>query len=257
MRLEEIRQSRGTHTVSIHAPWEGCDTSISNRSRRSGCFNSRTLGRVRLQREIQGFQRDIVSIHAPWEGCDKEVEAEIKQLMEVSIHAPWEGCDYTRYLYSTFFQRFNSRTLGRVRLPRCLAIDAYSIVFQFTHPGKGATKGDLKTITEHIKFQFTHPGKGATLPTWVRYPASSFQFTHPGKGATCFTIMIGTSLSRFNSRTLGRVRLFGVNKPNTKLKFQFTHPGKGATALDRTCLPKEDVSIHAPWEGCDDSSASR
>ena len=34
--------------------------------------------------------------------------------------------------------------------------------------------------------------------------------------------------------------------------FQFTHPGKGATTrvLEHT-LHVADVSIHAPWEGCD------
>ena len=34
--------------------------------------------------------------------------------------------------------------------------------FQFTHPGRGATDGNFKPITEHIEFQFTHPGRGAT-----------------------------------------------------------------------------------------------
>ena len=35
-----------TH-VSIHAPWEGCDSRSVSRSGREGSFNSRTLGRVR------------------------------------------------------------------------------------------------------------------------------------------------------------------------------------------------------------------
>ena len=39
--------------------------------------------------------------------------------------------------------------------------------------------------------------------------------------------------------------LYGVNR------FQFTHPGKGATVgLSHTQRYKK-VSIHAPWEGCD------
>ena len=36
------------------------------------------------------------------------------------------------------------------------------------------------------------------------------------------------------------------------LQFQFTHPGKGATRLDGISLVKDLVSIHAPWEGCDE-----
>ena len=34
-------------------------------------------------------------------------------------------------------------------------------------------------------------------------------------------------------------------------KFQFTHPGKGATYDDALLPILREVSIHAPWEGCD------
>ena len=33
--------------------------------------------------------------------------------------------------------------------------------------------------------------------------------------------------------------------------FQFTHPGKGATRKKERGYIRPDVSIHAPWEGCD------
>ena len=33
--------------------------------------------------------------------------------------------------------------------------------------------------------------------------------------------------------------------------FQFTHPGKGATVTSGFRGWKVNVSIHAPWEGCD------
>ena len=58
-------------------------------------------------------------------------------------------------------------------------------------------------------------------------------------------------LSGFNSRTLGRVRLLVNPFRLLAYQFQFTHPGKGATP--RYCEYKAcyDVSIHAPWEGCD------
>ena len=35
--------------VSIHAPWEGCDSIYRSTASTSLCFNSRTLGRVRLE----------------------------------------------------------------------------------------------------------------------------------------------------------------------------------------------------------------
>ena len=56
-------------------------------------FNSRTLGRVRL--ELGNLYRLLqeVSIHAPWEGCDRHRHRGADLPCHVSIHAPWEGCD--------------------------------------------------------------------------------------------------------------------------------------------------------------------
>ena len=125
------------------------------------------------------------------------------------------------------------------------------ILFQFTHPGKGATHSNSPLraqiqVSIHApwegcdfarylprcegRFQFTHPGKGATR--WVRpphYEFFQFQFTHPGKGATGGTLPRVLQGACFNSRTLGRVR--PLLDPRT----------------ERVIL----VSIHAPWEGCD------
>ena len=61
--------------------------------------------------------------------------------------------------------------------------------------------------------------------------APQFQFTHPGKGATKVVYVIVFRV-RFNSRTLGRVR------PIIHIK-----DGKPLS-----------VSIHAPWEGCDEEA---
>ena len=183
MRLPIVGYRYGEAPVSIHAPWEGCDLTLDGSTwppmsfqfthpgkgatdqveavpESLQCFNSRTLGRVRLTSARNRCESNVVSIHAPWEGCD--------------------------YRFNPF---------------RLLAYQ-----FQFTHPGKGAT-GNLKSIPEHIQFQFTHPGKGATrtqphidieVRVSIHAPwegcddvtctdmlfATLFQFTHPGKGAT-------------------------------------------------------------------------
>ena len=101
-----------------------------------------------------------------------------------------------------------------------------------------------------------------------------FQFTHPGKGATAVTFSTLACISCFNSRTLGRVRLIVCTSLRPMKRFQFTHPGKGATSTSQRghytagCFNSRtlgrvrpalssyfgydlDVSIHAPWEGCD------
>ena len=177
--------SRPRRGVSIHAPREGCDAnaqSLSNmrerfNSRTPGgvrhslvrqplplvpSFNSRTPGGVRLGRTsrlstrrwfqfthpgrgatIGGGQaklEDLVSIHAPREGCDL-TRVDGKFLPAVSIHAPREGCDNQ-----------HGENLEN------------EAEFQFTHPGRGATRVECADIEELRRFQFTHPGRGATQP---------------------------------------------------------------------------------------------
>ena len=102
-------------TVSIHAPWEGCDFFTLNSIIGQLSFNSRTLGRVRRPAKCEPSPRQAVSIHAPWEGCDsllsllsvllrsfnsrtlgrvrRSTVGNYLKMIEVSIHAPWEGCD--------------------------------------------------------------------------------------------------------------------------------------------------------------------
>ena len=79
-------------------------------------FNSRTPGGVRQELAKELAKALNVSIHAPREGCDLIASQKRTIDMLVSIHAPREGCDIEahRVLHS------NS-------------------LFQFTHPGRGAT----------------------------------------------------------------------------------------------------------------------
>ena len=145
---------------------------------------------------------------------------------------------------------FNSRTLGRVRPPRPLPRHPLASV-SIHAPWEGCDTNLIETIKVG-KFQFTHPGKGATNLYCLATPlVMQFQFTHPGKGATTFYCRTTYTMVGFNSRTLGRVRLLGYAPRYAEYKFQFTHPGKGATSSHPSFTYLEDVSIHAPWEGCD------
>ena len=126
-------------------------------------------------------------------------------------------------------------------------------MFQFTHPGKGATTATSKTqelfncvsihapwegcdctdalaIVHAINVSIHAPWEGCDPRYQVAWRTElKFQFTHPGKGATKCRSSSSVRLSSFNSRTLGRVRR---DAPNLR--------GAGG-----------QVSIHAPWEGCD------
>ena len=126
--------------------------------------------------------------------------------------------------------------------------------FQFTHPGRGATKAFCEEHSLNRVFQFTHPGRGATLRSIyarihsrvsIHAPREgcdndgylthisryTFQFTHPGRGATLKRkAFVLTICSSFNSRTPGGVRLAsGSLSSSVGMVFQFTHPGRGAT----------------------------
>ena len=67
-------------------------------------------------------------------------------VVAVSIHAPREGCDTC--VSRIVFRRgsgFNSRTPGGVRLKQMTPLEV-QLLFQFTHPGRGATRQVHETI---------------------------------------------------------------------------------------------------------------
>ena len=81
-------------SVSIHAPWEGCDFSDGYDRSIELVFQFTHPGKGATEKEAPIISRlSHVSIHAPWEGCDKILARAKIASFTVSIHAPWEGCD--------------------------------------------------------------------------------------------------------------------------------------------------------------------
>ena len=79
----------------------------------------------------------------------------------VSIHAPWEGCDDAVILSFGLIWSFNSRTLGRVR-HRCALLNS-GLTPCFNSRTLGRVRHmQNQLISSQVEFQFTHPGKGAT-----------------------------------------------------------------------------------------------
>ena len=147
-------------------------------------------------------------------------------------------------------------------------------MFQFTHPGRGATCISSSRALSTSAFQFTHPGRGATLLPIFQSVLQWFQFTHPGRGATAKTfedaeraiVSIHAPREGCDPDNEGKSyveRSFQFTHPGrgaTYLRstlaalwvmFQFTHPGRGATQTEHTNSRTLGVSIHAPREGCD------
>ena len=211
--------------VSIHAPWEGCDKIAEFISFSSSGFNSRTLGRVRLK--VVNIIVFGLCFNSRTLGRVRLRRAWYSAILDVSIHAPWEGCDQRERPRRWTSHRFNSRTLGRVR------------------------RGVLLAGMVDVGFQFTHPGKGATSFVAIRVNSCDVSIHAPWEGCDRSIPIVSFWEKCFNSRTLGRVRpLLRVHPSGAEL-FQFTHPGKGATYQGICLYATHEVSIHAPWEGCD------
>ena len=149
--------------------------------------------------------RGRVSIHAPREGCDRQ--SQVSHLIHsVSIHAPREGCDFGSPPFSWA-----------------------TMMFQFTHPGRGATVPNPTTPLSHTCFNSRTPGGVRLEFLSLRAACTSVSIHAPREG--CDIYQRGQS-SHYR-------------------QFQFTHPGRGATPSGGRPWLFWSVSIHAPREGCD------
>ncbi len=147
----------------------------------------------------------------------------------ISIHAPLTGCDLPPTAPSDGWGRhFNPRTPCGVR-PHYHVLWRYEGVFQSTHPLRGATVGDVLSLTPEQIFQSTHPLRGATSMLAVVVGSDIFQSTHPLRGATRRRCSSCPSRMYFNPRTPCGVR----------------------HSLRRFCPLAASISIHAPLAGCD------
>ena len=154
--------------------------------------------------------------------------------------------------------------------------DTTKIMFQFTHPGKGATCTSPMRVSPRecfnsrtlgrvrlsasshraapLEVSIHAPWEGCDFPP-LRPPGASrrFQFTHPGKGATEEVAPLRAFFLSFNSRTLGRVRLHRHASTRHCARFNSRTLGRVRPRRRRQGGRGCRVSIHAPWEGCDRS----
>ena len=147
-------------------------------------------------------------------------------------------------------------------------------MFQFTHPGRGATQG-REIPYQDCQVSIHAPREGCDYrgtPARASSFGVSIHAPREGCDGTASIRMIGKR--SFNSRTPGGVRRSNRGLLTYTRQFQFTHPGRGATSLPLACPPAgqgfnsrtpggvrphygvdvprgRGVSIHAPREGCD------
>ena len=100
-------------------------------------------------------------------------------------------------------------------------------------------------------FQFTHPGRGATVVMRIKVTlAQSFNSRTPG-GVRLSTHVFSASFGSFNSRTPGGVRPTEVLVKYLPRSVSIHAPREGCDWGVRRSPVQRDVSIHAPREGCD------
>ena len=146
--------------VSIHAPWEGCDTSSRARQWQTSSFNSRTLGRVRLTMEL--MSPEVVAFQFTHPGRGATIGALIQRVAEISFNSRTPGgVRLTGGIGRHQTHRFNSRTLGRVR-QRPSKLQAMTQQVSIHAPWEGCDRNAFPAMRGLEQFQFTHPGKGAT-----------------------------------------------------------------------------------------------
>ena len=156
-------------------------------------FNPRTPCGVRLHAKLQ---RILVAVNFnPRTPCGvrRTVQLDHTKLSSISIHAPRAGCDIQRKANHARTSDFNPRTPCGVRLEK-LRINFNAVLFQSTHPVRGATQSLFRYKGDLTIFQSTHPVRGATsarglpmllvlnfnprTPCGVRRPKFNYEVRH-------------------------------------------------------------------------------
>ena len=124
--------------ISIHAPLAGCDDSDYKCHRSNQYFNPRTPCGVRRRVSPSRVRRLTFQSTHPLRGATRRNRF-TGSARHISIHAPLAGCDPKREIRITSVGNFNPRTPCGVRQSAPSGA-IYAVVFQSTHPLRGATQ---------------------------------------------------------------------------------------------------------------------
>ena len=188
----------------------------------------------------------------PGRGATKKGEAGAV-IEGVSIHAPRAECDFTATFLQCCTSCFNPRTSGGVR-HLSPAGKVGRVLFQSTHPGRGATS--MLCVSRSASFSFNPRTPGGVRPEIQTHPDAR-------KGVSIHAPRAGCDLGEVSR---WRDQLVSIHAPragcDSALRkfpevtcwFQSTHPGRGATSERPLHRAPRPVSIHAPRAGCDEDN---
>ena len=129
-----------TPSISIHAPREGCDTDGLPGPQTGRNFNPRTPRGVRRNQSVIGIlDICLISIHAPREGCDLIQGLASPAPCDFNPRTPRGVRRGTTSPPPPALRNFNPRTPRGVRQAISLMYSLRYLLFQSTHPARGAT----------------------------------------------------------------------------------------------------------------------
>ena len=191
-------------------------------------FNPRTPRGVRRRSSRRSAQTGGNFNPRTPRGVRPEQDCHANQVPAISIHAPREGCD-------------------------CFGGDGVTgaVIFQSTHPARGATRAHGSSLRWHsnfnprtprgvrqtraachgggAKFQSTHPARGATVAFCEGAESLRISIHAPREGCDRRHDADGGEPGHFNPRTPRGVRLWWCFICRVQQQFQSTHPARGAT----------------------------
>ena len=129
---DRVKRFQFTH------PGRGATSARTSRRSRQACFNSRTPGGVRPIRPLFSESHVLFQFTHPGRGATRP-----------------------HYHVILWFRSFNSRTPGGVRLIGVLRVSVSEMV-SIHAPREGCDVFVIALPKAELLFQFTHPGRGAT-----------------------------------------------------------------------------------------------
>ena len=244
--------------ISIHAPLTGCDEELSKTQISALIFQSTHPSRGATARPISRAPcLATISIHAPLTGCDVGPPGSIRALLIISIHAPLTGCDCSRCGFPCIRLHFNPRTPHGVR--REITIYKHKSRDISIHaPLTGCDQTGLLTGAENLIFQSTHPSRGATCSACLFTHRHFISIHAPLTGCDAQGFLHRYRKRYFNPRTPHGVRR-GCTWCYCHLSRHFNPRTPHGVRPGCVSYLTSDygISIHAPLTGCDHRRKNR